>query len=85
MSEWQFVLSRQAKRYLERLPLKAQNRIIVALESLVPKPEGTDIKPLKGRPESRLRVGDYRVILRVDQANKIFIVTRIGPRGDVYK
>ena len=37
---------------------------------------------LKGRPEFKLRVGDYRVIYRV-QADKI-IVLKIGHRKEVY-
>jgi mRNA interferase RelE/StbE len=44
-----------------------------------------DLKPLKGRDEARLRVGDYRVILKIDAENKQIVVTKIGSRGDVYK
>ncbi|NJK69289.1 MAG: type II toxin-antitoxin system RelE/ParE family toxin [Microcoleus sp. SU_5_3] len=40
-----------------------------------------DIKPLKGRNDWRLRVGDYRVIFIIDNENKVYFVTKIGPRG----
>jgi mRNA interferase RelE/StbE len=44
-----------------------------------------NIKPLKGRPEWRLRVGKYRVLFIEDRENLTYVVTVIGPRGDVYK
>ena len=40
---------------------------------------------LKGRDGYRLRVGDYRVLIQVQRQERLFIVTNIGPRGDVYK
>ena len=40
---------------------------------------------LHGRPELRLRVGDYRVIYRFDrELNYLYLVT-LGHRRDVYK
>ena len=44
-----------------------------------------DIKPLKGRPEWRLRVGKYRVLFIEDRDNLTYIITVISPRGDAYK
>ncbi|SKB14273.1 Genome sequencing data, contig C225 (fragment) [Planktothrix sp. PCC 11201] len=44
-----------------------------------------DIKPLKGRNDWRLKVGDYRVIFIIDNENKVYFVTKIGLRGDIYK
>lgn len=86
MSEWQVVIQRNARRYLERLPLNDRERILDALLILeTGNFTGIDVKPLLGRPGWRLRVGDYRVLFLVDRENKVFVVTRIGPRGDVYK
>jgi len=85
LADWRFVLLRPAERYLERLPSSDQQRIVNALESLALAPESSDIKPLKGRSDWCLRVGNYRILFLVDKGNKVFIVTRIGPRGDVYK
>lgn len=40
---------------------------------------------LQGRPEFRLRVGDYRVIYQFDvRRNELFLVT-LGHRRDVYR
>ena len=67
------------------MPPDDQERIVSALDALVSDSTTLDIKPLKARPELRLRVGNYRILFRVDRDNQLYIVTRIGPRGDVYK
>lgn len=85
MSDWQIVIQRPARRYLEKLTLADRERILDDLTILQNNPENLDFKPLKGRFDWRLRVGDYRVLVRVDRENKLFVVTRIGSRGDIYK
>jgi mRNA interferase RelE/StbE len=62
-----------------------QVRIVKALDALVTDSTALDIKPLKGRPEFRLRVGKYRILFVEDTDNQVYIVTQIGSRGDVYK
>lgn len=52
---------------LRRLPLRAQQRVSIALDALPlePLPLNLDIKALKGhRPWLRLRVGDWRILFR---------------------
>lgn len=86
MSDWQVVIQRNARRYLEKLPLTDRQRILDALLILETGDfTGIDVKPLKSRSGWRLRVGDYRVLFLVDRENKVFVVTRIGSRGDIYK
>jgi len=41
-----------------------------------------DVKRLKGREGSRLRVGDWRVILYEDQAT--IVVAAVGHRREIY-
>lgn len=85
MSEWRYTIQKSAVRYLKRLPQHDQERIISALDALVADPRSADIKPLKGRLGLRLRVGDYRVLMLADRKERLFVVTEIGPRGDIYK
>ena len=80
-----YILLKAAQRYLERMQPDDQLRIIKALDTLVVDATGLDIKPLKGRPELRLRVGKYRVLFMEDRENQVYVVTTIGSRGDVYK
>lgn len=41
-----------------------------------------NVRVLVGVPAKRLRVGDFRVIFEETEAE--ILVTKIGPRGDVY-
>lgn len=85
MSDWDVILLRPARRYLERLTRQEQERILDALETLRKNPRQASVKPLKGRPEWRISVGGRRVLFRIDEKSRLFVVTLIGPRGDVYK
>lgn len=40
---------------------------------------------LKGSPNFRLRVGDYRVIYSVDEAEEEVLVVAVGHRREVYR
>lgn len=83
--EWHLLLLREARRALDKLPRHEQDRVLDALERLEQNPFATPAKPLQGRPEWSLRVGELRVLLRVEREARRLVVTRIGPRGDVYK
>ena len=85
MNEWQVILLKPARRYLERLSSEEQRRILDALALLQKDPFQLDMKPLKGREEWRYRIGQYRVLIMVDRDLKRLIITRLGVRGDVYK
>ena len=83
--KWQVILLRQAKSYLKRLPANEVERILNALYLVQKDPEKADIKPLEGRPEMSLRVGDKRILMRINTSEKEIVITRIGSRGDIYK
>ncbi len=43
------------------------------------------LRKLAGAPESRLRVGDWRVLVVLDPAARTILVTRVLPRGRAYE
>jgi hypothetical protein len=45
---------------------QVKQRVLTAIARLVSDPQSAYLRKLKGRPESRLRVGDWRVILELD-------------------
>ncbi len=47
-----------------------------------PAAQANNVSRLQGRPESRLRIGDFRVIFL--QEGDDLIVVDIAPRGSVY-
>jgi hypothetical protein len=49
--DWQVVLLRDARRYVDRLPSSEQTRILDALAEVERAPFAAPVKPLHGRPE----------------------------------
>lgn len=82
---WAVRIDKSVDKRLKRIPNPDNKRIKQALYNLQDKPEQLDIKPLEGRDCYRLRVGDWRLIMDIDEENKIFSVYTLAPRGDVYK
>jgi mRNA interferase RelE/StbE len=85
LNDWQYLILKPAERYLRRIQPKSRRRIFDELDKLLIDPTQVDFKKLKGLDGYRLRVGDYRVLIQVQREERLFIVTNIGSRGDVYK
>ena len=58
--------------------------MLTAIARLVSDPRSAELRKLKGRPESRLRVGDWRVILELDVDERTIIIERVLPRSRAY-
>jgi mRNA interferase RelE/StbE len=79
-----FKLTSEAKKYLNALDNDSIKRLYAALRALTKDPPTGDVKPLVGKAGLyRLRVGEWRMLFEYDGNN--IIVSKIGPRGDVYK
>jgi mRNA interferase RelE/StbE len=83
--DYEVTLLSAAARDLRRLPVDVRSRLLRALSSLKePRQSGT--KKLQGSDDRwRLRVGDYRIIYRIVDAEQKVIVVRIAHRRDVYR
>ncbi len=84
---FEIFLHRRAKKMYERLPTKAARFINVAIDSLKQDPlTGPNIKRLHGKLAGlfRIRVGDYRIVYKIDEAKQSVLIFAIGQRGSVY-
>jgi len=82
---WRVEIQRPAKKDLDRLDLPVRRRVAKALRALATDPDAERVlRKLKGRPERRLRVGDWRVLVELDQDRRLISVRRILPRGRAY-
>ena len=72
-----------ALKDLKKLEHIMKDRIIAALERIRIRPKGYIIK-LVGDPRYKLRVGDYRVLIEIDNEKQILLVHRIRHRKNVY-
>jgi len=81
---YEIIFSQKAKKQLFKLEKNIQKRIISVLERIRIRPEAY-ITKLVGDPGYKLRVGDYRIIIDIDNNNLIILVIKIGHRRDIYK
>ena len=81
MPSWDAVIAPDATKALRRLPRNEQERIRAAIQRL---PAG-DVRRLKGRrDEWRLRIGNWRALIRLDREARLIVVTAVKPRGSAY-
>ncbi len=76
--------ARKALRSIRDERLKA--RIVRALKGLESEPRPSGVTRLVGQDGAlRIRVGDWRILYELREAEVVVLVLRIGPRGDVYE
>lgn len=84
-ASWSIGFSRQADKDMERLDSSVRQRVSSALDKLADDPHSGALRKLAGRPESRLRVGDWRVLVELDAKAREIHVKRVLPRGRAYE
>jgi mRNA interferase RelE/StbE len=82
--QWVLIVTPTARRDVRRLDPPIKRRVEEALDRLVKDPGATPLHKLTGRPESRLRVGDWRILVELDHQARTIIVHHILPRGRAY-
>lgn len=84
---YRVLVESRAERELKALPPEILKRIDRKLQALAdtPRPRGT--QKLKGREGEgyRVRVGDYRILYQIDDAQKLVRVYRIKHRREAYR
>lgn len=76
-----------ALKALARMPRNVAERIRAKIVELAADPAAArNVKKLQAREGYRLRVGDWRVIYKLDEETGmlVVIVIDIGPRGGIY-
>lgn len=74
-----------AEKELRKVDRQVVPRIVEAVEELAEDPRPTGCRKLKGALHTyRIRVGDYRVIYKVDDISRIVTVQRVRHRKDAY-
>lgn len=77
--------SSRARRGLRRLHPREADRIERAIAILANDPRPAGCKRLTASAEWRIRVGDYRIIYRVDDELSLVFVIQIDKREDAYR
>lgn len=85
---WTIEIERRAERELGRLDKHAAKRIVAAMRTVAtlenPRDRG---KAMAGEWAGhwRYRVGDYRVIARIEDGRMVIVVIAVGHRREVYR
>jgi len=78
--------TQHAARSFRKLPREIQTRISPAIESLKDNPRPPGSEKLKGTDDAyRIRVGDYRVLYEVKDAELVVYIIEAGHRREIYR
>ncbi len=70
---------------LRKLSASMQRRLVDRMESLGSDPRPVGCEKLSGVEAWRIRMGQYRIIYRINDRHQVVIVTRVGHRREVYR
>jgi mRNA interferase RelE/StbE len=83
---WEVRLDREVEKALRRMMPELRQRLLKEIEQLQGNPFPPGREKVRGRKnEWRLRVGDYRIIYRVDERRRLIEVSEVGHRREVYR
>jgi mRNA interferase RelE/StbE len=74
-----------AQKQLQKLPPNSQNRIVQKIEEISSNPRLSGYIKLSNRDGYRVRIGDYRIIYDIFDAELIVLIINIDHRKQVYK
>ncbi len=80
---YEIVFSDRAFNQLKKMEKNVQERIIAVLERIRVRPE-TYVTKLVSDPGYKLRVGDYRIIMDIDNKILRILILKIGHRKNIY-
>lgn len=82
---YQIQIKQSAEKELNALPARTRRRIIERILQLENNPRRLGVEKLQGQEAYRLRVGNYRVLLTIDDTKKTVMIYAVGHRRDVYR
>jgi len=86
MATYTIHLLPSAERDLAALQVPIQKRIAARIDTLAHNPNPQGAKKLQGEQDMwRVRVGDYRILYTLRNAQLVVLVIRIGHRREVYR
>jgi len=86
VTEYSITFARSARKELQALEAETAERVLHAIEGLAAQPRPPGCKKLRGTADLwRLRVGDYRVVYKIDDSRCAVDVSIIRNRRDVYR
>lgn len=85
MASYNLRIKESVSRDLRRLPHRDVRRIAERIGSLRDQPRPPGCEKLSGQEKYRIRVGAYRILYEVSDADVTVVVVKVGHRKDVYR
>jgi mRNA interferase RelE/StbE len=86
MPGYTITFARSARKELQSLPIDLAERLLKKIESLTINARPVGSKKLSGSTDLwRIRLGDYRVVYKIDDNRRIVDVTVVRHRREVYR
>jgi mRNA interferase RelE/StbE len=82
---YSIIVLRPAQRAIDRLPQLQAQRIFKAIQALATNPRPPGCVKLTDSEDWRIRIGDYRVVYRINDAELIITIISVAHRRDVYR
>ena len=87
---WKIELDRAAERELDKLEVQVARRVLVFLHDRVallddPRSIGEALKGSKLGDFWKYRVGDYRIVAKIEDDALLIVVVKLGNRREVYR
>ena len=82
--EYSITFSEQAAQFIRKLDKSQRERIFAVLERIKIRPEDF-VEKLVGESGYKLRIGDYRLFLDIQQNNFLIFVIEVRHRKNAYK
>ena len=70
---------------LKPIPRAQLKRLVKVIEQLSSNPRPYGSKKLIGQNKYRIKLGDYRMLYTIDDANRVIRILKIGHRKDIYR
>jgi mRNA interferase RelE/StbE len=79
-------VKRSARKEIKAISTKRdRQRVIKRIAALADDPRPPGCVKLSGRNAYRIRLGRYRIVYTIEDAQVIVEVVNVGPRGSVYR
>ena len=80
---YKLIYTETAIRQLKKLERKVQERIKAALERVRIRPY-IHVSKMVGEPHYKVRVGDYRIIMDIEQQKLMILIIKVDHRKNIY-
>ncbi|MGH9037006.1 MAG: type II toxin-antitoxin system RelE family toxin [Acidimicrobiia bacterium] len=85
MAGYEIEIEPKVLKEIAGIPAPDIHRVRDRIRSLSGNPRPAGCEKLTGTDGFRVRQGSYRIVYRIDDAARVVTITRVGPRGDVYR